>query len=40
MLGSSNIMTDAADMLSQVAQESSTVTQVDVAETVVDEGDI
>lgn len=32
--------TDAVDMLSQVAQESTEVTQVDVDETVVDEGDI
>jgi hypothetical protein len=31
---------DAVDMLSQVAQESAAVTQVDVDETVVDEGDI
>ncbi|CAB4015613.1 Hypothetical predicted protein [Paramuricea clavata] len=40
-LGSSSIMTaDAVDMLSQVAQESAAVTQADVDETVVDEGDI
>ena len=31
---------DAVDMLSQVAQESTAVTQSDVDETVVDEGDI
>lgn len=40
-LGSGNVMTaDAVDMLSQVAQESGSVGQVVVAETVVDEGDI
>lgn len=42
-LGSGNVnvmTTDAVDMLSQVAQESNSVAQVVVAETVVDEGDI